>query len=135
MERPSTEDELGDGLPCFSAKSALVGLIDVQTTTDTANIDPVLEKIKQAALPDLVHQELRKQIIIGFPNDKFGLYLNLRPYWCVRERLAVDEVVDMIVVGSKIVVPHSMRAEVLGKLGNQGATKTRLRARASVYWY
>ena len=44
--------ELGEGLPWFSAKSALVGLIDVKTATHVAYINPVLEKIKQAATSD-----------------------------------------------------------------------------------
>jgi hypothetical protein len=136
VEQPLPTDELGEGQPSFSAKSILIGLIDGTAATDVATIDPVLEKMRQAALSDPTMTKLRRQIITGFPNDKCNLEMDLLPYWCVRERLAIDEVDEMIVVGSRIVVPQSMRAEILRQLVtmHQGATKTRQRARTTVYW-
>ena len=136
VKQPTSTDELGEGLPQFMSKSALIGLIYVKTASDVATADPILEKVKQATTADHVLQKLRHQIVTGFPNDKYNLDLDLRPYWCVRERLAFDEVDGMIVMGSRVVIPYAMRPDVLRRLVtmHQGATKTRQRARISVYW-
>ena len=42
----------------------------------------------------------------------------------------------MVVMGARLVIPQVLRAEILEKLSkmHQGATKTRQRARISVYW-
>jgi hypothetical protein len=60
----------------------------------------------------------------------------VRPYWCVKDRLTIDESDDMIVLGPRVVIPQSLRAAILRDLAtmHQGATKTRQRARLSVYW-
>ena len=136
VERPSSDDELGEGLPNFSPRIALVGFNNVETAPNAATADPKLEKVRSAAKSDVILQKLRQQIITGFQNDKCNLDLDLRPFWCVKEHLAIDEVDDMVVMGPRVVVPKSMRAEVLSRLVamHQGATKTRQRARTSVYW-
>ena len=99
------------------------------------NLDPVLEKIKCAAAVDPVMEKLRSQIISGFPNDKCNLDSDLRPFWSVKERLAIDDTDDMIVMGPRVVIPQLIRADILRDLVqmHQGATKTRQRARLSVY--
>jgi hypothetical protein len=80
--------------------------------------------------------KLRSQIVSGFPNDKCNLDSDLRPFWSVKERLAIDDSDDMIVMGPRVVIPHSIRADILRGLVqmHQGATKTHQRARLSVYW-
>jgi hypothetical protein len=42
--------------------------------------DPILDRIKTAALEDKQMIELREAIINGFPNDKCNLSLSLRPF-------------------------------------------------------
>ena len=51
-------------------------------------------------------------------------------FWSVKERLAIDYSDDMIVMGPRVVIPHSIRADVLRDLVqmHQGTTKTRQRA-------
>ena len=60
----------------------------------------------------------------------------MRPFWPVRERLAIDDTDGMVVVGSRVIVPKTLRQDVLRDLLliHQGATKFRQRARTSVYW-
>lgn len=113
VDQASAADELGEGLPSFSAKIALLSLTELDVTTEDVSIDPVLEKIKRAAAADPVMRKLRSQIVTGFPNDKCNLDLYLRPYWKLKERLAIDESDDMIVVGPRVVIPQSVRAYIL----------------------
>ena len=126
-------DELAEGPPSFAARVALIRAIE---GSDLKVVDPVLEKVKVAASTDAEMTLLREQILAGFPNEKCNLQAALRPYWCVRDRLAIDESDDMIVVGARVVIPKSLRAAVLRDLiqMHQGATKLRQRARMSVYW-
>ena len=95
----------------------------------------MLEKIKSAAA-DPGMQELRTTIKDGFPNDRCNLSNAMRPFWPVRERLAIDDTDGMVVVGSRVIVPKTLRQDVLRDLLliHQGATKFRQRARTSVYW-
>ena len=136
VDQVTVGDEIGEGLPSFTAKVAMLSLSEISASTDDATIDPVLQKIKRAAAIDPIMQKLKKQICVGFPNDKCNLDLDLRPYWCVKERLAIDESDDTIVVGPRVVIPQAVRADILQNLllMHQGATKTRQRARMSVYW-
>lgn len=83
----TTGDELGDGLPSFPAK---ISLIEAELSTAYPTIDPVLEKIKSAAAIDPIMIKLKNQIIAGFPNDKDNVDIDLRPYWCVKDRLTID---------------------------------------------
>jgi hypothetical protein len=96
----------------------------------------VLKNIKRAAAADPVTKKLGSQMVTGFPNDKCNLDLDIRPYWNVKERLAIDQVDDMIVVGPRVVIPQSVHADILRDLVqmHQGVTKTRQRVRTSVYW-
>lgn len=90
--------------------------------------------------PRIAHEHLQVQlketILNGFPNDKCNLPECLRPYWNIRERLAIDERDGMTVLGARIVVPKSIRQDIIRDLlrMHQGATKLRQRARLSLYW-
>ncbi len=131
--KPKPADQLAEGPPSFSARVALISAID---GSDPKVVDPVLERVKAIASADAEMQLLREQIIAGFPSEKCNLQAALRPYWCVRDRLAIDDTDDMVVVGSRIVIPKPIRAAVLRDLlqMHQGATKLRQRPRLSVYW-
>ena len=58
----------------------------------------------------------------------------LKPYWKVRSSLTVCE--DLLLYNGRIVVPSSLRKEVLLKVhgGHQGAEKCQLRVKQSVWW-
>ena len=132
FREPQTE-QLRDGPASFTARIALISVI---TGSDAEVVDPVLDKVKTAALNDKEMIHLREQILNGFPNEKCNLQAALRPYWCVRDRLAIENVDGEIVMGSRVVIPKPLRAAILQDLVqmHQGATKLRQRARLSVYW-
>ncbi len=73
----------------------------------------MLEKIKRAAAADPVTKKLGSQMVTGFPNDKCNLGLDIRPYRNVKERLAIDQSDDMIVIGPRVVIPQSVHADIL----------------------
>jgi hypothetical protein len=129
----SPDDELAEGPPSFSARAAIISTIK---GSDTSVADPVLDRIKTAALEDKQMVELREAIINGFPNDKCNLSLSLRPFWNIRTQLAIDESDGMIMAGARIVIPESCRRPILQDLiqMHQGATKLKQRARLSVCW-
>ena len=70
----------------------------------------------------------------GFPGTKGELSDAMRPYWGVRDRLVVDD--DLIVCGSRLVIPRDLRPDVLHSLhdSHQGINHTKTRARQTVYW-
>ncbi|MFO0089907.1 MAG: Ty3/Gypsy family RNase HI domain-containing protein, partial [bacterium] len=126
------EDELAEGVTSFSPRLALICAIE---GSDETVVDPAIEKVKQAAAADPVMVQLKGTILNGFPNDKCNLPECLRPYWSVRERLAIDERDGMTVLGARIVIPQSIRRDIVRDLlrMHQGATKLRQRARLSLY--
>ena len=59
---------------------------------------------------------------------------SIRQYWEIRDELHVAE--HLIFKGERVVIPSSMRAEVLKKVyeTHLGIEKYRARTRASMYW-
>ena len=125
VDQATTSDELGEGLPSCQGKIAMMSLSGNQLSQADPKLDPVLEKIKCAAAIDPVIMKLRNQIISGFPYDKCNLDIVLRPFWSLKERLAIDDTDNMIVMGRRVVsIPHSIRADILHDLVkmHKGAT-------------
>ncbi|XP_043223095.1 uncharacterized protein K02A2.6-like [Amphibalanus amphitrite] len=96
--------------------------------------DRTLDSVRAAAARDPEYRELRDVIFTGFPEHRHELSPALRPYWGVRSMLAVDD--GLIVYGARLVIPSSLRRDVLHRLhdAHQGMEKTKRRARLSVYW-
>ena len=69
----------------------------------------------------------------GWP-DKFHLHDAIKHYWTVRGELSV--VIGVLMKASRIMVPSTMRLQVLDKMheGHQGIVKSRERAKTSVWW-
>lgn len=81
--------------------------------------------------------ELRvlKQIITeGWPDDAKGLPKCVKSYWSMRDLLSIDN--GVILKGERVLVPASMRSDILDKLhiAHQGVVKTNLLAQTCVYW-
>ncbi|XP_033725165.1 uncharacterized protein K02A2.6-like [Pecten maximus] len=80
------------------------------------------------------------RIIMNYCQDGWPGYehptitVSTRPYWLLREELSVCH--GLLMRGSRLVIPSSMRAEILQKLheGHQGIVKCRERAKNLVWW-
>ena len=92
------------------------------------------ERVMAACSTDSESQALIKVILDGFPSSKEDLPPDLQPYWNIREELTCLQGVPLY--NNRIVVPKSLRGEVLESLhsAHQGVIGMKARARASVYW-
>ena len=92
-----------------------------------------LEEIRQKQRQDDVCRLLVKYSRQGWPDQK-QLTNATRPFFSVASELSIER--GLLLRGGRIVVPTSMRKEVLEKLhaGHQGIVKCRARARQSVWW-
>ena len=90
--------------------------------------------IQHASTQDDQFQQLKKLIIEGWPDTKDELHANIRPYWPYRDELA--EIDGIILKGRCVVIPYSLRQQVLAQLhtSHMGIEKTKLLAQDSVFW-
>ena len=92
-----------------------------------------MTEIQQESSQDAHLQQLKSFIITGWPDTKDELHADLRPYWLYREELVVID--GIILKGRHIVIPNSLRPQVLNQLhtNHMGIGKTKLFACESVY--
>ena len=95
--------------------------------------DARLAEVLRQQAEDAVCQTLIKYIKNGWP-EKWRLNSALLPYWQYRGELTAPD--HLLMYGSRLLIPSSLRLDVLDKLheGHQGITKCRRRARQSVWW-
>ena len=132
---PDDEDdsaEIGPQIRCMLTRSL------AETEPDGTRVSPVedvmLTRLQDAASTDAEYQALCTVVQNGFPNEKADLASHLRPYWPVRDRLALED--GLLVCGPRLVIPSRLRREVLSRLhdSHQGIIRTQRRARQTVYW-
>ena len=73
-------------------------------------------------------------ILKGWPDTIEETPHCIRPYWTTRDERSVAD--DIIYKGMKIVVPPSMRSDMLAQIleSHLGVTKFKQRAREALYW-
>ncbi|XP_063072782.1 uncharacterized protein K02A2.6-like [Engraulis encrasicolus] len=96
--------------------------------------DERLEKIRAATLQDEDLQRVTHYILRGWPTSMSQLPHTLQGYYKARAHLA--EADGLLLYDDRIVIPGSQQKEVLSKLheGHFGLTKSRERAKMSVWW-
>ena len=92
-----------------------------------------LDKYCQAQNSDLVCSLAKSYCSNGWPH-KADIQPNLKPFWEKQGELTVQE--NLLLCGSRIVVPEALQKETLEKLhqGHQGIHRCRLRAQSAVWW-
>ncbi|UYV60538.1 K02A2.6-like [Cordylochernes scorpioides] len=95
--------------------------------------DEMLTKIFEAQQEDTTLKAVVNYLEHGWP-DKKKMSQTLLSYWHVKDELGVQN--GLLMRGCRLVIPASMKLEILDKLhaGHFGITKTRLRARETVWW-
>ena len=93
-----------------------------------------LTQIREETAKDDTLAILRDIIAQGWPERRKDCPECLHGYWNYRDELGIED--GIILKGSRIVIPQSLRAEVLEQLhyAHQGIEKCRLRAKSSVFW-
>ena len=83
---------------------------------------------------DTTLQDLRHMINQGWPATIRECPEHIRPFWHCQQDLTVAK--GLILKGSQIVIPASMRRDMLDRLheGHLGMDKCKRRARQCIYW-
>jgi transposase InsO family protein len=96
--------------------------------------DRFLDKIREETQKDVNLKAALDYTKSGWPTYKEDVVLAARDLFAVRGELSV--VNGLLTLGDRIVVPYSMRKQVLNLIhqGHQGIVKCRERAKISVWW-
>ena len=92
-----------------------------------------LEGLRSQQQQDEVTKQLMEYASKGWP-DKSRLQGALKPYWPERNEMTIQQ--GLLMKSNRLVIPMSMRLDVLDRIheAHQGITKCRERAKASVWW-
>ena len=115
----NSKDEICQSELCFSVFSTtLMSLDDVRRAT---RLDPVMSELKSA-------------ILNGFGNSQHATHPSIRSFYNGREHLWIEA--HIVMFKDRIVVPQSLRQQVLKSLhsAHQGIEGMRARAASSIYW-
>ena len=95
--------------------------------------DPLLLRIRQATAKDEILQKVMDFMFSGWPSSLEN-NLDLLQLFHLRQELTIID--GLLVRGTRIVIPSSLREEIISLLhvGHQGVTKCRERASQSVWW-
>ena len=93
-----------------------------------------LQDLRKHADADQEYQQIQHYVRNGFPHHRHQLPEQCRRYWNIRSQLALDD--DLIVFGCRLLIPTTMRSQILHELhaSHQGAVRTKQRAKLIVYW-
>ena len=93
-----------------------------------------LDRLRKSTAQDNQLTRLSHYINTGFPCEKKNLPIDLQDYWNYQDTLSIKN--GLLTCGSRIIVPHEMRAEMLQYIheGHQGRERCLLRARNTVFW-
>ena len=87
-----------------------------------------MEQIKRETAADQTMTELKETTLIGWPAQKNNCPRRIQDYWMCRAELTVVD--DIVFKGNKIVIPMTLRKEMLQKIheGHLGEEKCKRRA-------
>ncbi|UYV83983.1 K02A2.6-like [Cordylochernes scorpioides] len=104
----------------------------LKTRLEELDKDDILTKIFEAQQEDTTLKAVVNYLEQGWPDKKMSQAL--LSYWHVKDELGVQN--GLLMRSCHLVIPASMKLEILDKLhaGHLGITKTRLRARETVWW-
>ena len=112
--------------------SEIENFVQSVITTIPASRD-YLDSYQTAQKQDPICSKLREFCNSGWPNRN-TLKGNLNKYWQFRANLTIND--DLLLFGSRIVIPESKQMETLQKIhqGHQGFQKCRFRIASAVWW-
>ena len=124
-EQPTAEDRL---------KEEEVSIYMSAVSEHLPASDEKLEEIKSETAKDSILQQVIQVMEEGWPETRKQCIEAAKPYWDYRGDLSVCK--GVVLCGEKIVVPKSMRADMLQRIheGHLGMDKCKWRARQSICW-
>ena len=112
-----------------------VTISEIRALSSTGSILPTrLQDLHDNAAEDPAYQDLHTIILNGFPAHRHQLPESCKQFWAIKEHLSIDD--GLIVYGSQLLIPRTMRPKVLADLheAHQGIVRTKQWARLTVYW-
>ena len=106
--------------------------IYIASVIDTLPIsDAKLQQVREAQDEDKVCRKIKSYCQEGWP-EKFMLHDAIKPYWSVRGELTIVQ--GVLLKSSRLVIPSSMRLDILDRVHERhlGIAKCRERAKTSV---
>lgn len=93
-----------------------------------------LAEIRSELRSDPICSKLITLALGGWPSEKSQLDESIKPYWGFRGEITVVD--GLLLKGDRLVIPSTLRANILEKIheGHLGIVKCRERARSSVWW-
>ena len=93
-----------------------------------------LDLLRGATADDNDLQLLAGYILNGWPMHQTNLPMSIRPFWHLREELHMAN--DIIFVGERLVIPATLRSDILQQIhkGHFGQEKCKARAHQVVFW-
>ena len=90
--------------------------------------------LQEETQKDVTLSALQEMVTTGSPDRCQEVPKPLRPYWGIRDELSVEH--GLVTKGDRIVVPTSMRQEILSSIhaGHQGSEKCKQSTRTCVNW-
>ena len=115
--------------------NAISSLAAVTTVSTLAAVQAVTwHDVQEATTSDPIMMSLQNTIVDGFPSSRCELPEELHSYFPFRDHLSIVD--GVVMYGDRIVIPPSLRSNVLETLhsAHQGTTSMVSRAQASVFW-
>ena len=121
---PKLWNDLHDEVECY------VNAVLVTLPASDQRLDEIHSELKNDATLKLVLQYVQH----GWPEHKRKLCGPLGKYWSERGNITLHD--GLLLIGRQIIIPPTLRPDVLRRLhdGHQGVTKTRANAVSSVWW-
>ena len=96
--------------------------------------DDKLQELKDATQKDEVLRKLRNFVEFGWPDHLKDVDQSVASYWDFKEYICVSD--DLLFKGDRLIVPESMRAEMLKAIhqGHFGSEACKRRAREVLFW-
>jgi transposase InsO family protein len=93
-----------------------------------------MDSIRAATVVDDTLQAVTRYIQSGWPDHVGKTHPTVREFFPMRNELSIHQ--GLVIRGNRIVIPETLRADVLERIhdGHQGLTKCRDRANSAVWW-
>ena len=91
-----------------------------------------MEEFKKETAKDETLQLVAHKVMQGWPDSGKKIASALKPYWPLRDDISVED--GLILFGSRVIVPESLRGNILQQIhgGHFGMEKCKLRAKSCV---
>ena len=130
LSRSPLEDQTHGDDELYKEAECYVNAVIVNLPASDKRLDEIRCELRKDETLKLVMYYVQH----GWPDHKQKLYGPINKYWSERNSLSTHE--GLLLRGRRLVIPPTLRADVLRYLhdGHQGVTKTRENAASSAWW-